>query len=155
MIGFVMMLIVNIGIVGTMWFLRPTRDFDDARRQRNVQPFERELRLSKEQMETFKNKRDEYHKEVYGVFQSIQKSKNELYMQLQTGDQQKVDSLAFVIGKGYERLEKMNFSHFQALSSSLEPGQKEAFRKVMRMMVNPENRRMGAGGPPQFGRREN
>ena len=155
MIGFIVMLMVNIGIIGSIWYLKPPRDFNDDRRQRSSQPFERELGLSKEQMDTFKNIRDDYRKEVSGVYQNIQRSKNELYLQLQTGNEQNIDSLVVVIGKNYEKLERMNFDHFQELSSNLEPGQREAFRKVMRMMVNPQNRRMGGGSPPPMGRRDN
>lgn len=159
MIGFIAMLILNVAVIGSVWYLKPPRNFtdNDKREQRIFQPFERELNLSKEQMETFKKLRDEYRTKVSVVRENIQQSKKMLFDELQSDSDQKVDSLVSEIGKGYETLEKMNFMHFQELSSNLEEDQKEAFKKTMRTMVNLENRRGGQpqGNSPQFPRRRN
>tara|TARA_R110000868_G_scaffold304437_3_gene564997 strand:+ start:15972 stop:16493 length:522 start_codon:yes stop_codon:yes gene_type:complete len=159
LIGFISMLILNIAVIGSVWYLKPPRNITDFnnRGQRTFQPFERELNLSREQMDTFKKLRDEYRTNVSDIFQNIQQSKRMLFMELQSGNDQKVDSLVAEIGKGHEALERMNFNHFRALSSNLREDQKEAFRKTMRTMINLENRRGGpsSSGPPDSPRRGN
>lgn len=147
--GLVIMVILNIVVIGTLWFFKPPLMFRSAANFDSKFPdsrisVENELGLSDSQREAFLSLRIEYFNSVRPIMDRISETREQLYESIVTkGDRINTDSLIIEISKNYEEVERVNYAHFNELKSVLNENQMENF-DVFLDRISGFNNRMGA-----------
>lgn len=142
MAGLITMVILNIGTVATIWMILPPSravvpDDDPPRR---VQRFlERELDLTRQQLDDLRELRREHFQEIRLLTNEIRQSRNAYFDLLKTADSAvdsaRRDSLANQIGRHHVRLEKANYDHFMKLRGLLSNEQKVQFDRIINQTI--------------------
>jgi Spy/CpxP family protein refolding chaperone len=133
--GFLVMLFLNIAVIAGIWMFRPGSQFmgREGAGQFRMQHFiERELNLSEDQKQAFRELRRDHFKETQNISRDIRMYRSALFDQLQEGDgnTQKADSLTQALGKAQEAMEKAIYEHFAELRSICDEKQKEKFDRI-------------------------
>jgi len=145
-IGFIVMVLLNIGTLATIWVIHSSRlDRDPMERRENMQRFlGRSLDLSPEQRQAFRSLRQQHFRESRQMMQHIGELRNR-YFQLLTSnnpaDSLSADSIAAEIGREQARFERALYDHLANLRSQLNIDQKAKFDRLMQQML--DHPRMG------------
>lgn len=146
-IGFVVMVLLNIGTLTTIWVIHSNnrRDRNPIERRENMQHFlNRSLQLSPRQRQAFHSLRQKHFRESRQLMQQIGELRNQYYQLLtsdNTVDSLSADSIAAKIGHRQARFERALYDHLAHLRSQLDEDQKPEFDRLMRRML--DHPRMG------------
>lgn len=137
--GFLVMLVLNIAVITGIWILRPGGGppFREGQSQFRVQRFiERELNLTEDQKNRFRELRRDHIRDTRTYFKDIRMARGELFEALSDdASDASVDSLTTVIGRKQQELEQAFYDHFSKLRSICDEEQKAKFdRIILRMM---------------------
>ncbi|MDX1586155.1 MAG: periplasmic heavy metal sensor [Balneolaceae bacterium] len=133
--GFLVMLVLNIVVVAGIWILRPGGGppFREGQSQFRVQRFiERELNLSEEQRNAFRELRKDHIRETRAYFRDIRQARGALFEALRNEESDvAVDSLTAVIGRKQQELEEALYDHFSELRNICNDEQKAKFDQII------------------------
>lgn len=141
------LLVINLGTLAFLWFHRPSHEFpmhhemmenNGMRPRDNMKGFiEDRLNLTDKQREEFDKLREEHHKQIMPIQDSIRKEKDKLFEQLQvtTADSNLVNSLASAIGDNQRKMELLAFNHFQKVRSLCDDKQKPIFDEISKDII--------------------
>lgn len=98
---------------------------------------EEQLNLSDKQKEEFNKLRDDHHKRMMEIQDSIKNEKDQLFDQISvnTPDEAKVNLLVNFIGEHQKQIELVNFNHFQKMRAICDDNQKEKFDKILKDVI--------------------
>ena len=135
MAGFMVMLFLNIAIIAGIWIFRPGGEFlgRQGSPQFRMQHFiERELNLSEDQKQAFRELRRDHFMETRNINRDIRMHRRALFNTLQneTADAGKVDSLTQALGEAQKAMENAIYDHFSELRSICDEQQKEQFDRI-------------------------
>jgi Spy/CpxP family protein refolding chaperone len=135
-VGFILMLLLNVGILVAIWAIRPPFDYRSGERRDRVQRFmDRQLNLSEAQQQTFQELRRHHFRERRKISSNIHELRSR-YFSLFTESRSdsvnvELDSLAKQIGRQQARLEKEMFEHLSGLREVLDEDQKKRFARMV------------------------
>lgn len=184
--GVVILVLLNLALLVTIWFNRPGEVKPPAQQQgirqgvqqqgvqqqgqgrgqgqqrRLAEFLVRELQFTRDQMERFKEMREQHHLKVQALRKNTMDLRKELMNELlaEEADMGKVRNLSQAMGETFRQIEETTFDHFHALVDLCTPDQKPQFKQllheILEMMKPPEHRRPPRrdgqrprpGGPP-------
>lgn len=160
LIGFIILLVLNIATLATIWIIRPpTRlaGFGEQEQPRRVQRFlERELDLSRQQRESFRQLRENHMRETRSLVSELLDSRRAYYELLNRPDSaigvSVKDSLVRRIGSAHARLEESTYNHFQEVRRILDEEQRRQFDSIIEQTIErrSRNRRQPGRGRGMF-----
>ena len=138
------LLVINLGTLGFLWFHKAPifhhefPPFGEMRGPGEMKGFlEDQLNLNDKQREEFNSLREEHHKEIMVIQDSIRTLKDRMFEQLSANppDSLKTNSIAGAIGENQKRIELLAFGHFQKVRSICDDNQKQKFDKITKDIV--------------------
>lgn len=150
LVGFIILLVVNIGTLATIWMMRPPQQlpaFANGEGQpRRVQRFlERELNLNQQQRSEIRQLRQQHLSRMRSVREEIHRSRDAYLKLLQNSDsptnKKRVDSLATLIGRAHAQLERANYEHFTQMRALLNSDQRARFDTLLEQSLRGPQRR--------------
>lgn len=152
--GFVVMVLLNIGLLVTIWMILPPPQLPgtgiDSDARPRVQRFlQRELNLDQQQRQQMRDLRQQHLKEMQPLMQQIREHRMQaLQLVSSTGQplyHQKMDSLAAQIGRLHSEIERHNYRHFQQIRTQLNEAQQKRFDTVIKQtLTRPHRMRRGS-----------
>ncbi|MDX1617602.1 MAG: periplasmic heavy metal sensor [Balneolaceae bacterium] len=160
LIGFIVMVLLNIGTLATIWIIRPPhRPAVGLEEQpRRVQRFlERELDLTASQREAFRLLRQEHFRETQSIVKDLAASRR-AYFDLLSQPDSAVDaalrdSLLHRIGSGHAQLEASTYRHFREMRNMLDRGQRQKLDRIIEQTIQRRERMRGPMRGPGSGMR--
>jgi len=144
------LLLLNFGTLAFLWFHKPpkpNREFveqhemnkpGEMNRLGEMRGFlEDQLNFNDKQREEFNKLRDEHHKALMVIQDTIKSLKDRMFDQLilNSQDSLKVNSLAASIGDAQKQIELITYNHFQKVRALCDNEQKQKFDKIMKDVV--------------------
>lgn len=149
--GFIIMLVLNILVLGSIWMVKKEgRSFDDDRAvQFRMQRFmERELDFSDEQKQAFEKLRRDHIQKTRNIYGDIRRNRQALYSELQGENRpdtsERMDSLTSQIGESQALLDAAVFEHFIQIRGMCTEVQKQKFDQIIEKVMQrlePDQRR--------------
>lgn len=144
----IVLFLLNIGTIGFLIFHRPPRPFHDDMRQPKMEMpdlnapdargfLEEQLNFNDKQKEDFNKLRDEHHKAVMVIQDSIRTLKDRLFDQVSITpiDETKINSICTSIGEYQKQIELTTFYHFQKVRALCDDNQKQIFDHVIKDVI--------------------
>ena len=142
----IILFILNVGTIGFLIFHRPPRplkefDHHEKMEQREMMPppdargfLEEQLNFNDKQKEEFSKMRDEHHKQISDIQDSIKNVKDKLFAQVSTNpiNEAEINSLCTAIGEFQKRIELTTFYHFQKVRMLCDDTQKQKFDLIIK-----------------------
>jgi len=139
LIGFIIMVLLNIGTLVTIWMIQPPRlggvVFGEEQPRRVQRFLQRELSLTPEQLDAFQRLRREHMRETQSIITGLQETRSAYFELLNRPDSAVSttarDSLEQRIGRAHARLEASTYRHFRELRDILDEEQRQRFNRVI------------------------
>lgn len=134
----IFLVLINLITLGSFWYGRvQDPDIQDFRKKK-FNRFEKELRLSSEQAEKFRELRDEHHKEMTTVVGEVKATKKALFRLMQDPDIDSALREQYLqhLGDLHRKIEKMQFNHFLETREICNAEQKVVFDSMMQRMTS-------------------
>lgn len=160
LIGFLTMLVLNIGLIVTIWIIFPPAQLPQFNADRpRVQRFlERELNLDQQQRQQIQALRRKHMAATRPLMTSIRSQRTKFMQSLQSTDKptnpRQIDSLSTEIGRLHAEMERINYRHFQQISDLLRPEQRQRFYQIIQQTAGrprPGGAGMQGNGPGRGG----
>ena len=144
------LLLLNFGTLAFLWFHKPPKPDREFMEQHEMNKpgemmkpgevrgfLEDQLNFNDKQREDFNKLRDEHHKSVTVIQDTIKSLKDRLFDQLisNTTDTSKINSIAASIGDAQKQVELITFNHFLKVRALCDNDQKQKFDKIMKDVV--------------------
>lgn len=145
-IGFIIMVLLNIGTLATIWIIRPLFPFrHPIERRERVQHFlERELNLTAQQKQTFLELRRHHFQKSQEIMNNIHQLREHYFDLLESSDsaanQVEVDSIATQIGRLQAKMEENMFDHLEKMRELLTYEQQKKFTRVIEQALRRRER---------------
>lgn len=133
----VILVVINLATLSFMWFSKSggSKRYRTDSRNRTEMILERRLKLSEDQVEAFREAREEHFKETTPIMESIHanrvKFNNTNSYELEENE---IKLLADSIGVLTAQLERYNFEHMQELRAICNENQKKRFDAITKKM---------------------
>jgi len=157
-IGFIIMVVLNVGTLATIWIIRPPFPFrHPTERRERVQHFlERELNLTDQQRQTFRELRRQHFQKNQEILNNIHQLRGRYFDLLEspdsTANQAEIDSIATQIGRLQAQMEENMFDYLQRMRKLLSNEQQKKFARVIEQALRRRDRN-GPGNQSAPGRR--
>lgn len=137
--GFALMLILNLVLIGSLWWLRPSgsagRGIGPQHRVQRM--LNQELELSDRQQRQFRQLRQQYRQQMMVLADEMRLQRRALYGAVRDSGvtEGAVDSLSAQLADVHRQMERVNVAHFRQLRSLLDAGQQRRFDRMLMRMV--------------------
>lgn len=137
----VLLLLVNLGTMAFFWMVpqgeREKRSpAPDRRRAEVVEFFNKELQLTEEQQEEFRELRADFFERSRDIRREIRAARRGFYEHITNNNEEEAEGRAALIARKQKELEMNTFYHFRELRNRLNEEQQERFDEVMKEMLN-------------------
>lgn len=134
------LVLLNVFTLAGIWFFRfsskpPFKDF--PRRERSEFLLKKKLNLTDEQLQKFRDLRENHFEETKEIGNEIHNLKRELSEEVfkETYNQEEVEKIIERIGQFEMQMEKEKFKHFLELKSICTPEQQQKFREIFKEIM--------------------
>jgi len=150
--------LMNLTILGVVWSIqqkqtKPSEHAGPPMGQGGHASFlERELGMTPEQSEAYRDLRDRHFEEVHEQSERIRKLKQELYEQFGAADSMRIQELTQAIGEEHAVRDRLTFWHFVQVREICDEKQQKRFDILIPEVLHrgpPENGPPGGRRPPR------
>lgn len=142
------LVLLNVFTLAGIWFFRfqpkPPHFKDFPRREKSEFLLKKKLNLTDDQLQQFRDLRENHFEETKEIGNEIHNLKRELSEEVfkETQNQVEVEKFIEQIGQLEMKMEKEKFKHFLELKSICTPEQQQKFREIFKEIMPPRK------GPP-------